>query len=459
MANLNPVKIIVLAIALFNICSVSAFAQLSPFNNLNTYIQSTRVGLVDEFFDRFNGKNTHPDIPSTQQDSRLKNLLMLFDGMQFSSKDDARYVEAEVMMKKVKDEGICINYTDSMWAALAHCRGLLNGRSVKFNIILTVQHRKGNMYKWVISNADSDIIDVSPTNINDRIMLLPDDHETNFMSLRRLTAEQPCDILNFMVEGFEYHPTSVFVYLIYTKQLKIEYVEDLEFIFTQIPGYIFHVKYFERESSNAGWLISDFYETSNENKSAFLHSLKPLFVFSSDGEMSESEDIISDTNYPDSVFGIDNISMKKIYDKRLNERILLIKDYIDFIQKKDARDLKNMYERKLSALFAPNAKLHVHRGEKTDTLTINEACEKIFGSKQKSIVLDSIRVPIWNDAIISLEPNIYMVKVNSYMRGFSEPEYNNVLFFDDYPLYIYKEETEDGSEWLPLFGDLSIIVK
>ena len=242
MKNIAIAKVIL--IITFFVSSVYSYSQTISFNELNDYVQDVRIGLVDEFFDRFNGKTTNPDIPKTKPDSRMKNLMMLFDLSQFSSKNDPRFVEAEALMKIVKEDSICINYADSTWAALAHCKGTLNGKSVKFDIFLTVQHRKANMYKWVISYVDGNLFDITPRNINDRIMLLPDDHETNFLSLKRMTSEQPFNINQFMVNGFNYEKTSAFVYLVYSKLLKIDYVDDLEFIFTQVPGYIFHVKYF-----------------------------------------------------------------------------------------------------------------------------------------------------------------------------------------------------------------------
>lgn len=438
-----------------------SFAQTISLNELNDYVQRVRIGLVDEFFDRFNGKTTHPNIPASQQDSRSNNLLMLFDLTQFSSKNDPKFVEAELMMKKVAEDSICINYSDSTWAALAHCKGTLNGKSVKFDLFLTVQHRRGNMYKWVISKAEGNLFDITPKNNSEKIMLLPDDHETNFLSLKRMSSEQPFNVNLFMVNGFEYDKTSVFAYLIHSKLLKIDYVDELEFIFTQIPGYIFHIKYFERENSNAGWLISHFYESSDENKIAFLRALKPYSFLQiekeklvAEYEMSTS-DSLSNHNIPNAV------EQKNMYERRLDESLILMKDYITFMQNKDSLRSKNIYMAKMESLFITNASILIRKGKKSSTLTVPEFCENLINKKYKSVQLDSIYVPMWDDKIANLDPSIYKFEVKSYKRGLEkiEAKEKEIIADEKYPLFVYKEDTEDGFEWLPLLGNLSLIVK
>lgn len=449
---------IVLAVALF---ASTTSAQTISFNELNDYVQKVRIGLVDEFFDRFNGKTTHPDIPASLQDSRSKNLMMLFDLSQFSSKNDSKFGEAELMMNKAMEDSIYINYADSTWAALAHCKGTLNGKSVKFDLFLTVQHRRGNMYKWVISKADGSIFDITPKNNSDRIMLLPDDHETNFLSLKRMTSEQPFNVNLFMVNGFEYDKTSVFAYLVHSNLLKIDYVDDLEFIFTQIPGYIFHLKYFEREKNNAGWLISHFYESSDENKIAFLRFLKPYSFHSTEDENLVVEDVaptrdsLSNQNTPNAE------EQKKMYERRLDEKLLMLKDYIIFMQNEDSLRSKNVYMTKMESLFVPSASIQIRKGKKNTVLTVTEFCINLINKKYKSVQVDSICVPMWDDKIAELDPDLYKFEVKSYKRKLTkiDAEENKIIVDEKYPLYVYKEDTEDGFEWLPLLGNLSLIVK
>jgi len=255
-------------IVLLMLLPIKCSAQ--SIDGLNNYLQKTRVGLVDEFIDRFNGKITHPDISNAQPGSRKKNLLVLFDLSQFKSKNDPQYKEAEKMADVVVKNNVKLHYADATWTALAHCNGILHGKSVKFELYLTVESRGRDMYKWVISNVKGNIFEANAKTKTGNVMLYPDDHETNFMSLHRMTSEQPYDVVRFMEKDFSYDKASVFAYLVHSGQLKIDYVDRLEFIFTQVPGYIFHIRYFQREKSNAGWLISKFYKATAKEKTDFL---------------------------------------------------------------------------------------------------------------------------------------------------------------------------------------------
>lgn len=457
MKNIAIAKVIL--IITFFVSSVYSYSQTISFNELNDYVQDVRIGLVDEFFDRFNGKTTNPDIPKTKPDSRMKNLMMLFDLSQFSSKNDPRFVEAEALMKIVKEDSICINYADSTWAALAHCKGTLNGKSVKFDIFLTVQHRKANMYKWVISYVDGNLFDITPRNINDRIMLLPDDHETNFLSLKRMTSEQPFNINQFMVNGFNYEKTSAFVYLVYSKLLKIDYVDDLEFIFTQVPGYIFHVKYFERERNNAGWLISNFYESTNENKESFIHLLKPISAIVKNVESSVKEESIENDSQTDTIAFQKPEELEKQYGRRLKEKLSMVKDYVSFMQRDDSLRSQSVYKSKFENLFVNDVNVILHKGKKTESISLEEFCKRVINKKIKNINFDSIQVPIWDNKWAFLDSEIYKLEAQSSSWSFITNGFVDNTIKSDQKLFVYKEDTEDGIEWLPLFGDLSLSVK
>ncbi len=82
---------------------------------LNDDLYKTRVKLVDEFFDRFNGKESRPDIKTDSEDAKLKNLLVLFNGKMFKSMEDSAFVEAKTFAEKVIQDSIILHYQDSTW--------------------------------------------------------------------------------------------------------------------------------------------------------------------------------------------------------------------------------------------------------------------------------------------------------------------------------------------------------
>lgn len=257
---------------LFVFCFVSVSAQNVDVN-LN-YLQRAKIGLVDEFIKRFNGVECHPDSAFNNADSRKNNLLSLLDLSQFVSRNDTAFIEASLMMDRVIEDSVQLDYCDSAWFAISHCKGIIEKEEIAFDLILNVRQKQDSLYTWVITYASGDIFNIEPRNKSDRTMLYPDDHETNFISLMRMTEEQPFNIRKFISNEFDYDATSVFAYLVHCGKLKISHVENLEFVFTQIPGYIFSIENIERDTANSGWLITKFYKFHDEDKALFLDKLK-----------------------------------------------------------------------------------------------------------------------------------------------------------------------------------------
>jgi len=238
---------------------------------LNEDLYNTRVKLVDEFFERFNGKEFRPDIRKDSEDAGLKNLLLLFNAGLFKSAQDSVFIEAKSFARKVIKDSIKINYKDSVWIAKATCHGKLRSKPVDFTLYLNVENRRGKLYKWVIARAEGSIFCLTPSVEKETIMLMPDDHETNFMSLHRITTEKDDYILNYKQKNYSIDQTAVFYTLVNAGLLDIEYVKNLDFLFFQVSGYMFTISHFERESYNAGWLISSLEKISEEEKAKFLN--------------------------------------------------------------------------------------------------------------------------------------------------------------------------------------------
>lgn len=256
---------------LTTICCI-ANAQIM-LNQLNKELYDSRIKLVDEFFDRFNGKEGHPDISNKDKDYRKKNLMFVFNGRMFKSKEDAKFKELQNFIDTVIEKKISINYSDTTWFAKALCHGKLKGKEVDFILYLNVERRKENMYKWVLAKAEGDVFKLKPSLKSDKIMLMPDDHETNFMSLHRITTEKDDLISCYMQKSFSLDETSVFLSEVYNGLLDIEYVKDLQFVFYQVPEYVFRIKFFERDTNNTGWLVAGFDKVSENDKEIFMDYL------------------------------------------------------------------------------------------------------------------------------------------------------------------------------------------
>lgn len=237
----------------------TTFGQALFETELDSRLYASKVKLVDEFFDRFNGKDIREDITNDLGfGPRKTNLLLLFNGKMFKSQTDSVFVEATNFVDSVIKDSVRISYTDSCWFAKAHCKGKFRNQLVSFVLYLNTEKRTEDMYKWVIARAEGDVFNLVPNNTSPRIMLMPDDHETNFMSLFRVTGENNKNILRFKQAAFQIDCTSVFYAMVYTGLLKIDSVDSLDFFFLQVPNYVFTIKEFKRETFNSGWLIDSF---------------------------------------------------------------------------------------------------------------------------------------------------------------------------------------------------------
>lgn len=240
---------------------------------LNKELYKARVKLVDEFFARFDGKELAPGINPNAEDAQRQNLCLLLDFDAIKSNIDYNYAAAIEFVDTIIANNTQVNYTDTLWYAKADCSALLNGKPVELTLFLTVEHRQKNMWKWVINNAGGECLDLHPAETPKNTMILPDDHEINFMSLSHITKGNYDRITLFAQKGYGPDPLTSFFSLVYNGLLKIEYVRDLEFTFLQVPGYEFTIRFFERDSSNSGWLISSFTKKTEDEKNKTIKTI------------------------------------------------------------------------------------------------------------------------------------------------------------------------------------------
>ena len=425
-------------------------------------IQEARVGLVDEFLKRFNGDTSHPNISPQDTSYRKSNILYLIEPPQDIENRDSIYNEVIRFVDAIIKDSVRLNYCDSTWIARAKCKGVLDSKPVSFNIYLNVEHRKEDMYKWVISKVDGDCFNVTPRDMVSNIMLYPDDHEIKFISLGRMTNEQPFNVARFMSKGFEYDATSAFVYLVKSDKLKIEYVDELEFIFTQVPGYIFSIKYYERESSKLGWLINRFETISREDKCKFLKALnlecdEQQFVEKTANVSTQGDEKKILPKDSVSTSTIDNI--EKIFLSRIVERKTLVRDFISLLKEADKKDDIEYYQKKLLDLFDANSEVYLYSQskDKTTKMSLSDFLKKVSSHKLEILSMDKIAVPIWDDTLTKAD-ECNEVQLTTKIELFAidpshTPEESSQITI------ARKEQTEDGIEWMPYFGGIYVTIK
>ena len=248
---------------------INASCQTIVNSDLEKKLFKARVKNIDEFMERFNGERFIETIDPTKPDSRKLNIISLFNVEGLEGNQEA-YRKMESFADKALASGAKLNYKDSLWFAVAPCHGKYKGKDVDFVVWLNVEHRRGDMYKWVISKVNGEIFKLTPTNTSESLMISPVEHDINFMQLGRITQDNNNLILNYKQKQFDIDETSVFYTMVNHGLLTIEYVSDLQFVFMQVPDYQIVIKEYDRLTANSGWLIKEVIPTTNKDKQEYL---------------------------------------------------------------------------------------------------------------------------------------------------------------------------------------------
>ncbi len=243
------------------------------FDMLNSDLYRGRVKLVSEFMKRFNGEKKNPYIAPNAAEIDKINLCQLFDADFIIKNREDIESKAFQFVDSILLNNVKINYSDPDWYAKTTCVATFKGKEIKFDIFLIVEPRGKDMYKWVIADVKGEIFNLKPSRESEKIMLLPNEHESNFMRLHSITSEKDDYITLYSSHMSSVDRLTVFNTLIYYGYLNIEYVSDIEYTFLQVPGYAFTIKEFERESTNSGWLIESWEQMTNEEKNQILEQL------------------------------------------------------------------------------------------------------------------------------------------------------------------------------------------
>lgn len=408
--------------------SSSIKAQL--FDMLNKPMYEARVKLLDEFYARFNGKEQRKDVDKKYSD-RKSNILMLLDFSCFKSKEDASFKAAEVFAERVVQDSVLLNYTDQNWFAKVKCHGLLAKKSVEFSLYLSVEERGVGMYKWVISDVEGDIFSTSRSIDHKELFLRPNDHEQSFASLVRTTEETSRYIDDFVKDNYESDALSVFLTLVRCGLLKIDYVSDVEFLYLQVPGYVFSVKQFERETMNAGWLISSIKECEDSKKVEMLNRLHQNPICDNgkiDTTTAETDNVLPQ---PKSISLGDSIPSVEVTDAekvtiRFWENLRFWCETKDVNYRKMAS--KECYAREVRV----NDSLMILFANKLELPQMNSYTLDSYMNGFQSVVKNGkVVICINNIKEISKKDNDCIVLCNGYIRGSINAEFEDLIYVMD----------------------------
>ncbi len=263
----------ILSFVVILLSAINSYGQLVVDNaEEDKRIYFATVKQVDEFIHRFNCEDIKREIDTSEEHYKMLNIISLFNEDMFSSMDtqkDSTFDFAVNFALQQEEKPTQIAYEDTTWFARAECKVTYKNQVDSIVLWLAVQNRRAKMYKWVICQAEGEILKLTPSNTADNIMITPNSHTINFMMLSDITTQNLDYITNYKHKNYKIDQTSVFFTLVNQGLLKINYVSKLEFVFMQIPGYSFSIREFTRNKMNAGWLINKINKMSDNEKKDF----------------------------------------------------------------------------------------------------------------------------------------------------------------------------------------------
>lgn len=234
-------------------------------NDFENYVKS-----VDEFMHRFNGEELHPNVKKTDVDYKKKNMMWLFNFDVDKESKTKLISKIESFIKVAIDSAARLTFNDSTWFAKASILTTYKDKEVELTMILRTNPTRKKHYCWKICGIQG-MEKLGIYNPNDDYTISNIDHEISFRELNSIFSNNKEHLFGYISNRNHIDQLSVFFTLCRTGLLKFKYVNDLSFIFTSVPDYVFSIREYGRRGSNAGWLISSF-EKCND-KSRYINNL------------------------------------------------------------------------------------------------------------------------------------------------------------------------------------------
>ena len=252
--------LIILTLMLTPVCAI---AQPLPVDPQTELAYRMRVKQVSQFIQRFN--NEDPDfhrlhdqlkggIPSQAETVKYMTLPTLDAGLVRRFLDD------------VANQAPKWSYGQEGWYALAKCLVSFQGSTDTLNLSLRISPDVDQSYKWVISGAQADFLELEPP--REQRFINPVSHETHFIDLYAVMKDRG-NARAYIDPEFEGDDLTLLAQAINRGVLSYSGVFDLTFFFLQMDGWIVGIEDRNDLGAAGGWLIGYLEEADSAGKQAF----------------------------------------------------------------------------------------------------------------------------------------------------------------------------------------------
>ncbi len=230
----------------------------------NYYVKS-----LNEFMHRFNAD----EIPQFIRDKggenmRQRCIIALFDLEQVP---DGNSETAQRILKF--DSVVCANkmmlrITDPGLYAEAKCLFKYKKKDLELNLVLVYENIRDDYYRWAIAGVNG-LVEAGVIDTTAYGYINPVQHELHFSELSSAFPHMN----GYFSRQRNFDQLSFIAGLAESGALHLEACQTVTYWFTQVPGYVFSVSLHPRLKGNAGWLIHDLIETTENDKSIIINYL------------------------------------------------------------------------------------------------------------------------------------------------------------------------------------------
>ena len=216
-----------------------------------------------EFTTRFNYQtdflNNPIDSSFAAQYSREVYLEYLFDlsdsRLNGPEKHNSDYEKLKSeFINDIVSNNLLIN-KDTNLESILQCYFNYNRKLITCTLVMKYINDFDNAYRWIISDVQADIFKFNGEQEINRFFP-PNSDELGFMKLKP-ALQEPGYLANYVDTSKAGDQLPVFLYLVKSGDLKFASVIEMEYRYTGVRNWEIVIKNFNRDSFNAGWLISD----------------------------------------------------------------------------------------------------------------------------------------------------------------------------------------------------------
>jgi len=253
-----------------------------PQNNIGTFdgdesMLYAQTKQVNQFFRRFNaeedvkGERLYPGQTGYRDPkARRRYLNMIFDKDSPLVNADLKTVFIEDVLNKKAP--VFLDFHGRDWFSEITCTFTWKKQTVNIILYLRIEKQNGG-YKWVLSNVYCDKFNSWFTHVGDttnlKYFLHPMSHEVDFMNIHK-AFDNPANIDYYLDRDYIPDYVSLFVSELKEGNLKFVSVSNVKFHIFQVPNWYFEISFFNRNSYNSGWLISNLVRLAPGDKKELL---------------------------------------------------------------------------------------------------------------------------------------------------------------------------------------------